>query len=130
MRMMLSWLLHMCGSAMRSQGTKMNFDGMVMRELAAQGATAGGLGLLGRLLALAHSAGRPTGWSLLWEVPTAIGMGIVGKGVAEYLAVDGFQHYAVVIAVAYTGPRVIDLILARYAMKQKPPTNHMKGPVP
>lgn len=108
----------------------MNFDDMAMRELAAQGVTAGGLGLLGRLLALAHNAGRPMGWSLLWEVPIAIGMGIVGKGVAEYLAVDGFQHYAVVIAVAYTGPRVIDLLLARYAANSKattkPPSNAKK----
>jgi hypothetical protein len=93
----------------------MSLDEMAMRELASQGIGAGLLGLLGRILALAHNSGRPTGWSLLWEVPIAIGMGIIGKGVAEYLEVRGFQHYAVVIAVAYTGPRIIDLALARYA---------------
>jgi hypothetical protein len=92
----------------------MAFDDMGMRELAVQGAAAGGLGMLGRLLALARASARPTGWSLLWEVPIACGMGIIGKGVAEYLEVGGFQHYAVVIAVAYTGPRLLDIWLANY----------------
>lgn len=70
--------------------------------------------MIGRLLALARASRRPSGWSLLWEIPIACGMGVVGKGVAEALGVDGFQHYAVVIAIAYAGPRMIDILLARY----------------
>ena len=51
------------------------------QDLAANSVGAGALGILGRLLALAHSDHRPIGWSLLWEVPTAIGMGLIGKGI-------------------------------------------------
>ena len=82
------------------------------QELAANSAGAGALGILGRLLAMAHSDRRPLGWSLLWEVPTAIGMGLIGKGLAVYLALPTWPEYALTIAVAYVGPRVIDLALA------------------
>lgn len=91
-------------------------DDFTVRDIAAQGAAAGGLGAVGRLLALAHAgASKPTGWSLLWEVPLAIGMGVVGKGVADFLRLDDFPEYAVTIAVSYIGPRVIDILAARYA---------------
>lgn len=95
--------------------SRMPIDDLGMGDLARQGATAGTLGLLGRLVALASSARRPNGWSLLWEIPLAIGMGVVGKGVADAMRLDGFQHYAVVIAISYAGPRYLDLILARVA---------------
>ena len=51
---------------------------------AASAAGAGALGLLGRALHLARADRRPLGWSLIWELPVAIGMGIVGKGLADY----------------------------------------------
>jgi len=82
-------------------------------DLAASAAGAGALGLLGRLLAYAHADRRPLGWSLAWELPVALGMGIVGKGVADWLSLDGFPEYAVTIAVAYVGPRIIDVLVAR-----------------
>jgi hypothetical protein len=93
----------------------MPIDDMGVAEFARQGAVAGTLGLLGRLVALASSARRPNGWALLWEIPLAIGMGVVGKGVADGLALDGFKHYAVVIAVSYAGPRYLDLFLSKVA---------------
>ncbi len=92
----------------------MALDESSIRDLAAQGAAAGGLGLIGRLIALAGASRRPSGWSLLWEVPLAIGLGVVGKGVADWLALTGFPAYAVTIAVSYVGPRGIDIALARY----------------
>jgi hypothetical protein len=95
--------------------SQMPIDDLGVGELARQGATAGLMGLLGRLIALASSARRPNGWALLWEIPMAIGLGVVGKGVADGLHLEGFPHYAVVIAVAYSGPRYLDLILARWA---------------
>lgn len=118
----------------------MSFNDLGVADLATQGAAAGGLGMLGRLLALARASSRPTGWSLLWEIPIACGMGVVGKGLAEAVGVDGFQHYAVVIAVAYAGPRMIDIILVRYGLslaareapapEPKPETKPEKGDAP
>ena len=93
----------------------MPIDDLGMGDLARQGAAAGTLGLLGRLIALASSARRPNGWALLWEIPLAIGMGVVGKGVADGMGLEGFKHYAVVIAVSYAGPRYLDLVLSRIA---------------
>lgn len=82
-------------------------------NLAASAAGAGALGLLGRALHLARTDRRPLGWSLLWEIPVAIGMGILGKGLADYIGLGGFPNYALTIAVAYIGPRFIDLALAK-----------------
>lgn len=81
-------------------------------DLVARAAGAGALGLLGRLIAWAHADRRPIGWSLLWELPVALGMGVIGKGAADWAALDGFPEYAVTIAVAYVGPRCIDLAVA------------------
>lgn len=92
----------------------MPIDDLGFRDLAVQGAVAGGMGFVGRLLALATSARRPSGWNLLWEIPLAIGMGVMGKGVADYFTLTGFPNFAVIIAVSYSGPRVIDIILSRY----------------
>lgn len=93
----------------------MALEEWTVRELASQGALAGGMGMLGRMLALATSAKRPIGLSLLWEIPLAIGMGVVGKGIADAFGLTGFSNFAVIIAVSYTGPRLIDIALARYA---------------
>lgn len=93
----------------------MPIDDLGMRDIAHQSAVAGGLGLLGRLIALAQAARRPSGWNLLWEVPLAIGMGVIGKGIADWWGMHDFPHYACVIAVAYTGPRLMDIALLRWA---------------
>lgn len=93
----------------------MALDDAGLRDLAAQGAAAGGLGMLGRMIALASTTRRPSGWSLLWEVPLAIGMGVVGKGLADWLDLSGFPNYALTIAVSYVGPRALDIALDRYA---------------
>lgn len=85
----------------------------------ASAAGAGALGLLGRALHLARTDRRPFGWSLLWELPTAIGMGIIGKGVADYFGLDGFPEYAVTISIAYIGPRVIDLAITEIERRSK-----------
>ena len=93
----------------------MALEEWTVRELASQGALAGGMGMLGRMLALASSTKRPIGLCLLWEIPMAIGMGVVGKGIADAFTLTGFSNFAVIIAVSYTGPRLIDIALARYA---------------
>ncbi len=88
------------------------------RDLAAQGAIAGALGMIGRLMAIAADKDRPSTvrglvQRLVWELPIACGLGIVGKGVAETLGMAGFAHYAVVIAVSYSGTQFVDLALRR-----------------
>ncbi len=93
----------------------MALEEWTVRELASQGALAGGMGMLGRMLALAASTKRPIGLCLLWEIPMAIGMGVVGKGIADAFGLTGFSNFAAIIAVSYTGPRLIDIALARYA---------------
>lgn len=85
----------------------------------ASAAGAGALGLLGRALHLARTDRRPLGWSLLWELPTAIGMGIIGKGVADYFGLNGFPEYAVTISIAYVGPRVIDLAITEIERRSR-----------
>jgi hypothetical protein len=71
----------------------MPIDDLGVRDLATHGAIAGAMGILGRLLALATSARRPSGWNLLWEVPLAIAMGVIGKGIADYFALTGFPNF-------------------------------------
>ena len=93
----------------------MPIDDLGVGEIARQGALAGVLGLIGRGLALANATRRPSGWTLLWEVPLAIGMGVIGKGAADWAELHGFPHYALVVAIAYAGPRSIDIALARWA---------------
>lgn len=99
------------------EGKPMPLQEMGLSEVANQGATAGGLGLLGRLVALSVASKRPTGWSLLWELPLALGMGVVGKGIAESMQTTGFMHYAVIIGISYTGPRILDILTQRYLDK-------------
>lgn len=93
----------------------MPIDDLGVRDLAAQGAAAGVMGMLGRLLSLATSTKRPSGLSLLWELPLAIGMGVVGKGTADYFNLVGFSNFAAIIAISYTGPRLLDIVVQRYS---------------
>jgi hypothetical protein len=97
----------------------MPIDDLGWRDLASQGIFAGGLGATGRLLALAAATRRPRGLVLLWEIPLAIGMGVVGKGIADMIGLQNFPNFAMVIGIAYTGPRVIDILLERYQAKKE-----------
>jgi hypothetical protein len=92
-------------------------------DVAASAAGAGALGLLGRALHWVRRDSRPIGWSLLWEVPVAIGMGIIGKGIGDYFGLNDFPEYAVTIGTAYIGPRLIDwcLEIAEQRIGKKPP---------
>jgi hypothetical protein len=82
-----------------------------LSSIASSAATAGALGALGRVLHFVRNDRRPVGWSLVWEVPAAIGMGIVGKGVAQFFGFTGFVEYSTIIVVAYIGPRFIDQLV-------------------
>jgi len=54
-------------------------------------------------------------WSahLLWEVPTALAIGFIADGVADYFALHGKAAIAVIIMVSYLGPAGIEAIILR-----------------
>lgn len=79
-----------------------------LRELAA----AGGFGMLGRALHFVREDKRPLGWRLwIWELPVALAMGIMGRGIADLMGWDGFPEYSTMIAAGYLGPRIVDLLI-------------------
>ena len=50
---------------------------------------------------------------LLWEVVTAIGVGLVADGVVEHVGLTGGPKTAAVVAIAYLGPRGLEALIAR-----------------
>ena len=92
-----------------------------LRDLAAEGGVAFVFGIIGRLLHISMMDRRPLGWGLLWELPVALGMGLIGVGLGDWLVLKAFPQYAVTIAIAYLGPRVIDYVLIRYGMRASSP---------
>jgi hypothetical protein len=48
---------------------------------------------------------RMFGPELLWELPTALGMGFVGEGASGYLGLESGSRTALIVALAYLGPR-------------------------
>ncbi len=64
-------------------------------------------GLIGRLMALSQERRMPLRWGLIWELPTAIGMGLVARGAADYFNVAGFPAFAISIVGGYIGPGII-----------------------
>ena len=45
------------------------------------------------------------GPELLWELPTALGMGFVGEGISSYFALQDNARTAAIVVLAYLGPR-------------------------
>jgi hypothetical protein len=54
---------------------------------------------------------------LLWESPTALAMGIVGDGAADYLDLTGKIHLAVIVTLAYLGPRGVESLIGVYVRR-------------
>lgn len=54
------------------------------------------------------------GPELLWELPTALGMGFVGEGLAGYFALESTARTAVIVALAYLGPRGAQALAERF----------------
>lgn len=95
-----------------------------LHDVATQGLLAGALGFLGRMLALANMPVRPSGLALLvtllWEIPVAMAMGVIGLALVDWADLHGNIAYATVIAVAYGGPRSISFVLARWLNRNTP----------
>lgn len=73
--------------------------------------------MLGRLVNVVASQQQPTFKKLLWETPLAIALGVVGRGLGDILGLTGFPAFAFIIAVAYIGPRALDIYVDKMAEK-------------
>ncbi len=78
---------------------------------------AGALAFLGRVLVLANRPIRPSGWalvvSLLWELPVAGALLVVGRAVAQSAGATGSIYDAIILTVAYGGTRTLSFFVAR-----------------
>lgn len=58
---------------------------------------------------------------LLWELPTAIGMAVIGKGLADWLDLNEWQTLGLVATLSYLGPRGLDSALAVWLTRRGGP---------
>lgn len=61
---------------------------------------------------------RFLGPELLWEVPVAVGMAVIGEGVASYFGWEPQVRTAVIAVLAYLGPRGAAHLLDRWLDKR------------
>jgi len=54
------------------------------------------------------------GKELLWELPVAFGMGVFGEGAADYFQLSDTAGVALIVALAYLGPRGIEVALSKW----------------
>lgn len=57
------------------------------------------------------------GIELLWELPVAFGMGIFGEGVASYFELSDTSGVALIVGLAYLGPRGAEVMFTRWFKK-------------
>jgi hypothetical protein len=69
-------------------------------------------GVLGRAIHFVRHDARPMGFKLfLYEIPIALGFGIIGGGIAQWFQLQGLVQNSVMIVSGYIGPRLIDIIV-------------------
>lgn len=56
---------------------------------------------------------------LIWEIPMAVGMALIGDGAGEYLGLSGKQTTALIAILSYLGPRGICAALERWWARRK-----------
>lgn len=65
---------------------------------------------------------RPAfGLFMIWELPMAIGMALIGDGAGEYLELTDPQTVALIAVLSYLGPRGICAALERWWVNRKAP---------
>ncbi len=76
-----------------------------------------GAGLIGRLMwhsgEVQRGRRRFLSWELVWEMPVAAGMTLIGLGVSDYLGLGVMPTAAIVSTATYLGPRGLEVIAAR-----------------
>lgn len=60
---------------------------------------------------------RIIGWELVWELPTAFGMGLVGEGAAQYFGWEASSRTAAIVVLSYLGPRGAQAAFDRWITK-------------
>ena len=82
-------------------------------------AATGGAGVLGRLMFHAWQVQmgkrKPLSWTLLWDLPIALGMGWIALGLASWLNVRHEVMISIALVVAYLGPYSIDSLFAKWS---------------
>lgn len=59
------------------------------------------------------------GKELLWEIPIAIGMAIIGEALASYLSLGQPVSTGLVATLAYLGPRGAEAVIIRWLGRHK-----------
>ena len=63
---------------------------------------------------------RFLGPELVWELPIAVGMAIIGEGLATYMSLGHLASTGLVAALAYLGPRGAEVLFMKWFGKPKP----------
>ena len=59
------------------------------------------------------------GPELLWEIPVAVGMAIIGEAIASYMGVTPTVSTGIVALAAYIGPRGAEVLLSKWLARGK-----------
>ena len=85
------------------------------------GATLGGA-WLGRLMWHVTEARKARrrffGRELFWELPIAIGMALMGEGLAAWLSIGQPASTGLIAALSYLGPRGIEVLFLKWASRR------------
>lgn len=80
-------------------------------------ATAFLVAILGRLMYHTQEVRKKNrkfiSWELVWELPCALGMAIIGDGLATYLQLDDAMRTSLIAMLSFLGPRWIEVIIYR-----------------
>ena len=60
------------------------------------------------------------GKEVIWELPIAVGMAVIGESLAAWLGVDQTIRVGMIAALAYMGPRGAEIMLMKYFPPSKP----------
>lgn len=63
---------------------------------------------------------RFVGPELIWEIPVAIGMAIIGEAIASYLDASATVSTGIVALAAYIGPRGAEVLLTKWLSRSAP----------
>lgn len=61
---------------------------------------------------------KPFGKELFWELPAALGIGMLADGVSGYLGVSGSTATAIAVGLGYLGPRGIEALFQKWFEKK------------
>lgn len=58
------------------------------------------------------------GRELIWELPIAVGMALIGEGLASWLAIGQPASTGLIAALAYLGPRGAEVLFLKYFVRK------------